>query len=55
MHVKEALPHFAPKSFMDFGAGPGTATMAAGNVFPATAEAFTLVEPSMAMQVTYFV
>lgn len=52
MHVKEALPRFAPKSFMDFGAGPGTATMAAGSVFPASAAAFTLVEPSIAMQVT---
>ncbi len=51
MHVKEALPLFAPKSFIDFGAGPGTATMAAGSVFAASAAAFTLVEPSIAMQV----
>ena len=52
MHVKHALPSFAPKSFMDFGAGPGTATMAAGQVFASSAASFTLVEPSIAMQVT---
>jgi hypothetical protein len=51
MHVKEALPQFAPKSFLDFGAGPGTATMAAGAVFASSAASFTLVEPSIAMQV----
>lgn len=53
MHVKEALPFYAPKSFLDFGAGPGTATMAAGSVFALTADAFTLVEPSIAMQVKH--
>jgi hypothetical protein len=52
MHVKQMLPRFAPKSIMDFGAGPGTATMAAASLFSASAAAFTLVEPSIAMQVT---
>src|SRR5271154_4606223 len=38
----EITPHFIPKSLLDIGAGPGTATWAAVEAFPSL-QTFTLV------------
>lgn len=46
--AKNGVPGFAPKSVLDLGAGPGTATWAANVVFP-TLEKATLVERDAAM------
>jgi ribosomal protein RSM22 (predicted rRNA methylase) len=42
-HTREMMPEFAPKSLLDLGAGPGTATWAALEQFPSVQEA-SLVE-----------
>ena len=42
--VTEVLPEFAPASFLDVGAGPGTAAWAARDMWPSIA--VTLVEPN---------
>jgi ribosomal protein RSM22 (predicted rRNA methylase) len=47
--VAEALPEFAPKTVLDIGAGPGTAVWAAGDCWPALADAL-LVEASPRFQ-----
>lgn len=47
--VAEARPDFAPRSLLDVGAGPGTATWAAAEQWPDLRQAF-LVEGSAAMQ-----
>ncbi len=44
-----ALPHFAPESQLDLGAGPGTAVFAAADLWPSLAGA-TLIEGSAAMR-----
>jgi len=43
--IASARPHFAPKTLLDFGAGPGTALWAAADCWPALADA-VLVEAS---------
>ena len=39
----EIRPDFAPKTLLDVGAGPGTATWAAGEAFPSLQD-FTLLD-----------
>jgi ribosomal protein RSM22 (predicted rRNA methylase) len=45
----EITPHFAPKSLLDVGAGPGTATWAATEAFPSL-ETLTLVDANPALR-----
>ena len=45
----ELNPDFAPKSLLDIGAGPGTATWAASEAF-ASIEAFTLLDANAALR-----
>ena len=40
---------FQPKTMLDFGSGPGTAVLAAQNVWGASLERLTAVEPSLSM------
>jgi ribosomal protein RSM22 (predicted rRNA methylase) len=42
-HLREAAPEFAPESCVDLGAGPGTATLAAQELFPSL-RSYTVVE-----------
>ena len=48
-HAQERLDGFAPRSVLDIGAGPGTATIAAFDAWPGIERA-TLVEASPAMR-----
>jgi ribosomal protein RSM22 (predicted rRNA methylase) len=45
----EVTPHFAPTSLLDVGAGPGTATWAAAEVFPSL-KSFTLLDANHALR-----
>ncbi len=47
--LTQRAPDFAPRSLLDFGAGPGTATFAALSLWPSL-EAVTLVEPNAHMR-----
>ncbi len=47
-HARAALPGWAPRSLLDVGAGPGTATWAAASVWPSLERA-TLLEREPAM------
>jgi ribosomal protein RSM22 (predicted rRNA methylase) len=49
IHAEERLDGFAPRSVLDIGAGPGTATLAALDAWPGIERA-TLVEASPAMR-----
>uniref|UniRef100_A0A383V6H0 Uncharacterized protein n=1 Tax=Tetradesmus obliquus TaxID=3088 RepID=A0A383V6H0_TETOB len=44
------LPGWSPKSLLDFGAGPGTASWAAQEVWPEHLTRLTAVEPSLPMR-----
>src|SRR3954463_3985712 len=45
----EVRPDFAPKTLLDVGAGPGTATWAATEIFPSLAD-FTLIDANTALR-----
>ena len=45
----EIAPHFAPKSLLDVGAGPGTATWAAAEAY-SSLRAFTLLDANSALR-----
>jgi ribosomal protein RSM22 (predicted rRNA methylase) len=47
--LREVAPGFAPKSLLDVGAGPGTATWAAAEAFP-TLMNFTLMDANRALR-----
>jgi ribosomal protein RSM22 (predicted rRNA methylase) len=47
--LREITPHFAPKSLLDVGAGPGTATWAAAEAFPSL-QSFTLLDTNSALR-----
>jgi ribosomal protein RSM22 (predicted rRNA methylase) len=47
--LREITPEFAPKSLLDVGAGPGTATWAAAEAF-ASLQDFTLVDANAALR-----
>jgi len=47
--LREIVPHFAPKSLLDVGAGPGTATWAAAEAF-SSLRRFTLVDANGALR-----
>src|SRR5262249_51177619 len=47
--LQEIRPDFAPRSLLDVGAGPGTASFAAAEAFPALAN-FTLLDPNPALR-----
>lgn len=47
--LKERRPDFAPQSLLDVGAGPGTASWAAAEAFPALAS-FTLLDANPALR-----
>ncbi|CEG36372.1 hypothetical protein F443_15726 [Plasmopara halstedii] len=47
--LQKRLPHFKPKSMLDFGAGPGTASWVAKNFFDHSLKKFRVVEPSQSM------
>src|SRR5258708_18528182 len=46
---REIVPDFAPKSLLDIGAGPGTATWAAAAAF-SSLQSFTLVDANSALR-----
>jgi ribosomal protein RSM22 (predicted rRNA methylase) len=45
----EIMPHFAPKSLLDVGAGPGTATWAAAEAF-SSLQSFTMLDANRALR-----
>jgi ribosomal protein RSM22 (predicted rRNA methylase) len=47
--LQEVRPDFAPRSLLDVGAGPGTATWAAAEAFP-TLKTFTLLDANPALR-----
>src|SRR5258708_5051304 len=47
--LREITPHFAPKSLLDVGAGPGTATWAAAEAF-SSLQSFTLLDANSALR-----
>jgi len=47
--LREIIPHFAPTSLLDVGAGPGTATWAAAEAF-ASLKNFTLLDANPALR-----
>jgi ribosomal protein RSM22 (predicted rRNA methylase) len=47
--LKRRLPTFAPRSMLDFGAGPGTAPWAARGLFDDSLSSYRVVEPSQSM------
>lgn len=47
--LQEITPHFAPKSLLDVGAGPGTAAWAAAEAFPSL-QSFTLLDANSALR-----
>src|SRR6266851_2316714 len=47
--LREIHPDFAPKSLLDIGAGPGTATWAAAETF-SSLQSFTLVDANSALR-----
>jgi ribosomal protein RSM22 (predicted rRNA methylase) len=47
--LREATPEFAPKSLLDVGAGPGTATWAAAEAF-SSLQSFTLLDANSALR-----
>src|ERR1700675_685829 len=47
--LREITPHFAPKSLLDVGAGPGTATWAAAEGFSSLQD-FTLFDANPALR-----
>ena len=47
--IHAALPAWAPRSMLDFGAGPGAAPWAAREVWPDSLNDYVLVEPSRSM------
>ena len=47
--LREIMPHFAPKSLLDVGAGPGTATWAAAEAF-SSLQTFTLLDANSALR-----
>src|ERR1700726_1749718 len=47
--LREAIPEFAPKSLLDVGAGPGTATWAAAEAFSSLQD-FTLLDANPALR-----
>jgi SAM-dependent methyltransferase len=47
--LHKRLPNFAPKSVLDFGAGPGTASWVAKDFFGQSLDKFRVVEPSQSM------
>src|SRR6202165_3410594 len=47
--LREIMPHFAPASLLDVGAGPGTATWAAAEAFPSL-KSFTLLDANSVLR-----
>src|SRR3981081_1246324 len=47
--LRKITPHFAPASLLDVGAGPGTATWAAAEVF-SSLQTFTLLDANSALR-----
>jgi ribosomal protein RSM22 (predicted rRNA methylase) len=47
--LREITPHFVPKSLLDVGAGPGTATWAATEAF-SSLQRFALLDPNRALR-----
>ncbi|KAL3660035.1 hypothetical protein V7S43_014959 [Phytophthora oleae] len=47
--LKKRLPDFKPKSVLDFGAGPGTASWVAKDFYSESIDKFRVVEPSQSM------
>ena len=47
--LQKRLPEFAPKSVLDFGAGPGTASWVAKSFFEQGLDKYCVVEPSQSM------
>ena len=47
--LREIAPGFAPKSLLDVGAGPGTASWAAAEAFPSL-QAFALLDANSALR-----
>jgi ribosomal protein RSM22 (predicted rRNA methylase) len=47
--LQEIAPHFAPKTLLDVGAGPGTASWAAAEAFPSL-QGFTLLDANTALR-----
>src|SRR6202022_955193 len=47
--LREIMPHFAPASLLDVGAGPGTATWAAAEAF-SPLQTFTLLDANGALR-----
>ncbi|QWG15881.1 small ribosomal subunit Rsm22 family protein [Bradyrhizobium sediminis] len=47
--LREITPHFAPKSLLDVGAGPGTASWAAAEAFPSL-QSFSLLDANNALR-----
>lgn len=47
--LKKSRPTFKPKSVLDFGAGPGTSSWAAQEVFGESIDEYCVIEPSQAM------
>lgn len=47
--LKRRLPAFAPRSMLDFGAGPGTSSWVARGLFDDSLTSYRVVEPSQSM------
>lgn len=47
--LKRRLPAFKPRSMLDFGAGPGTASWVAHELFGESLDSYRVVEPSQSM------
>src|SRR6202047_4969085 len=47
--LRDIMPHFVPKSLLDVGAGPGTATWAAAEAF-SSLQTFTLLDANSALR-----
>ncbi|GMF65529.1 unnamed protein product [Phytophthora lilii] len=47
--LQKRLPDFKPKSVLDFGAGPGTASWVAKDFYDASLDKYRVVEPSQSM------
>ncbi|CAI5711383.1 hypothetical protein KXD40_001533 [Peronospora effusa] len=47
--LQKRLPHFEPKSVLDFGAGPGTASWVAKEFYEKSLDKYRVVEPSQSM------
>jgi ribosomal protein RSM22 (predicted rRNA methylase) len=48
--ISRRLPHLEPKKILDYGAGPGTAALAAHRIWSSSIESTVLVEPAAQMR-----